>query len=201
MNYKIKISGFRGVNRFLLLTDVRDNNKIARFMDQQLPDRIRLQPLTGKKAFLQGILDSRRLQRIPGIREVVAVSGIRLELSIETRESGLFLLNGRIGARLELVCQRCMQGYLWSVDDPIRLNAGARPGQVEGYETIDLDGDMLDIEQLVEDELIIRIPQQPVHARIEDCDPEMLQRAKEYEGEMSEKRGENPFAVLKREKP
>lgn len=170
-------------------------------MDQQLPDRIRLQPLTGKKAHLQGTLDPRRLQRIPGFKEVVAVRDIRLELAIETRESGLFLLNGRIRAQLELVCQRCLQGYLWSVDDAIRLNAGARPGQVEGYETIDLDDDMLDVEQLVEDELILRIPQQPVHARIEDCDPGMMQRAKEYEGETLEKGKANPFAILKREKP
>lgn len=170
-------------------------------MDQPLPDRIRLQPLTGKKAFLQGTLDSRRLQRIPGFKEVVAVRDIRLELSIETRESGLFLLNGRIRAQVELICQRCLQGYLWSVDEPIRLNAGARPGLVEDYETIDLEDDMLDVEQLVEDELIIRIPQPPVHARIEDCDPGMLQRAKEYEGETSKRGRENPFAVLKREKP
>lgn len=170
-------------------------------MSQQLPDRIRLQPLTGKKAFIQGTLDPRRLQRIPGFSEVIAVSDIRLELVIETRESGLFLLNGRIAAHMELVCQRCLQGYSWSVDDPVRLNAGARPGQVEGFETIDLEDDMLNIEQLVEDELIVRMPQPPMHARIEDCDSQMLQRVKEYDGEVSEQRGANPFAVLKRDKP
>lgn len=167
----------------------------------QLPDRIRLQPLTGKKAFLQGFLDPRRLQRIPSFKEVVAVREVRLELSVETRESGLFLLNGRIAAQLELICQRCLKGYLWSVDEPVRLNAGAEPGRVEGYETIDLDDDMLDIEQLVEDELIIRMPQRPAHARIEDCDPNMLQRTKEFDDKILERRGkDSPFAVLKRDK-
>lgn len=169
-------------------------------MNQQLPDRVRLQPLTGKKAYIQGTLDPRRLQRIPGFGEVIAVRDIRLELVIETRESGLFLLNGRIAAQIELVCQRCLQAFSWSVDDPIRLNAGIRPGQVEDYETIELDDDMLDVERLVEDELIVRMPQRPVHPRVEDCDPNMLQRAKEYDGEVSEKR-DNPFAVLKQEKP
>ncbi|HEX5055050.1 MAG TPA: DUF177 domain-containing protein [Gammaproteobacteria bacterium] len=182
------------------MTDVADTNKIARFMDQQLPDRIRLQPLTRKKAFIQGTLDPRRLQRIPGFKEVVAVRDIRLELKVETRESGLFLLNGRIEARMELVCQRCLQGYSWSVNEPVRLHAGAVPGQVEGFESIELEDDMLNIEQLVEDELILRIPQRPAHPRVEDCDPAMLQRTQEYAGEISEKR-ENPFAVLKREKP
>jgi uncharacterized protein len=183
------------------LTGVADNNKIARFMSQQLPDRVRLQPLTGKKAFIQGTLDPRRLQRIHEFGEVIAVRDIRLELSIETRESGLFLLNGKIAARMELVCQRCLQGYSWSVDDTIRLNAGAEPPGMEGYESVDLEDDMLDVERLVEDELILRIPQRPVHARIEDCDPNMLHRVKEYDGEISEKRDANPFAVLKREEP
>lgn len=169
-------------------------------MNQQLPDRVRLQPLTGKKAFIQGTLDPGRLQRIPGFSEVIAIRDIRLELAIETRESGLFLLNGRIAARLELVCQRCLQGFSWSVDDPIRLNASAGPG-VEGYETVDLEDDMLDLEQLVEDELIVRMPQRPVHERIEDCDPNMLQRTREYDGEVSEKRDRNPFAVLKKGRP
>ena len=171
-------------------------------MDQQLPDRIRLQPLTGKKAFLQGILDPGSLQRIPGFKEVAAVREIRLELTVETRESGLYLLNGRVAAQLELVCQRCLQNYLWSVDEPIRLNAGAEPGRVEGYETIDLEDDMLNIEQLVEDELIIRMPQQPVHGRVEECDPNMLQRAKEFDERILEERGKNnPFSILKRDKP
>jgi uncharacterized protein len=170
-------------------------------MDQQLPDRIRLQPLTGKKAFLQGILNPGRLQRIPGFNEVAAVREVRLELTIETRESGLYLLNGRIAAQLELICQRCLQNYLWSVDEPIRLNAGAEPGRVEGYETIDLEDDMLNIEQLVEDELIIRMPQPPVHPRVEDCDPGMLQRTREFDGGILEKRGkENPFSILKKKK-
>jgi uncharacterized protein len=198
---KRKILPFQAFLPFPLLTDVSDNNKIARFMDPQLPDRIRLQSLPGKKAHLQGILDSRRLQRIPGLKEVVAVREIRLELTVETRESGLFLLNGRIAAQFELVCQRCLQGYLWSVDEPIRLNAGAEPGQVEGYETIDLqDDEVLDIEQLVEDELILRMPQPPVHSRIEDCDPNMLQRAREFEDKTLERRTPNPFAVLKQDK-
>jgi uncharacterized protein len=200
LNQKRKKGVVLGFFPLTLLTDVADTNKIARFMDQQLPDRIRLQPLTGKKAFIEGILDPRRLQRIPGFKEVAAIRDIRLELRVETRESGLFLLNGRITARMELVCQRCLQEYSWSVDEPVRLNAGAVPGQVEGSESIDLDDDMLNIEQLVEDELILRIPQPPVHPRTEDCDPTMLQRTKEYAGEISEKR-ENPFAVLKREKP
>jgi uncharacterized metal-binding protein YceD (DUF177 family) len=167
-------------------------------MDQQLPDRIRLQPLTGKKAFLQGILDSKRLQRIPGFEEVAAIREIRLELTVETREAGLYLLNGRIAAQLELICQRCLRSYLWSVDEPIRLNAGAQPGQVEGYETIELEDDMLNIEQLVEDELIIRMPQRPVHPRVEDCDPNMLQRTREFDGGILDKRDtENPFSILR----
>ncbi len=170
-------------------------------MDQQLPDRIRLQPLTGKKAFLQGILDSKRLRRIPGFEEVAAVHGIRLELTVETRESGLYLLNGRVAAQLELICQRCLRNYPWSVDEPIRLNAGVEPGQVEGYETIDLEDDMLNIEQLVEDELIIRIPQRPVHPRVEDCDPNMLQRTREFDGGTLDKRdAESPFSILKKKK-
>lgn len=191
---------FQGFYLFLLLTDVRDNNKIARFMNQQLPDRIRLQPLPGKKAFLQGIVDPRRLQRIPGFMEVVAVREVRLELAVETRESGLFLLSGRIAAQMELICQRCLQGFLWSVNDLIRLNAGTEPGRVEGYETIDLEDDMLDIGQVVEDELIIRMPQPPVHARIEECDPNMLQRVKEFDEGTLEKRVQNPFSILKQDK-
>jgi uncharacterized protein len=170
-------------------------------MDQQLPDRIRLQPLTGKKAFLQGILDPRRLRRIPGFEEVAAVRGIRLELTVETRESGLYLLNGRVAAQLELICQRCLKNYLWSVDEPVRLNAGAEPGQVEGYETIDLEDDMLNIEQLVEDELIIRMPQRPVHPRVEDCDPNMLQRTREFDGgTLDKQKKESPFSILKKKK-
>jgi uncharacterized protein len=167
-------------------------------MRKPLPERVQLERLAQQQAVLQGVWNSNRLQRLPALPEVVAVHNIELTLSFTSRKPGSYLVHGRIKAEMELICQRCLRSCRWPVDDAIRLVAGHEAEQAEGYEPVELDAGKLDLGNLIEDELILRIPQVPTHARAEDCDPSMMERTKEWDGEEnSSERKENPFAVLK----
>jgi uncharacterized protein len=168
-------------------------------MREPLPDRVQLERLAQQQATLQGVWNSDRLQRILALPEVVAVGNIELTLSFTSHKTGSYLINGRIKAEMELICQRCLHSCMWPVDDVLRLAAGVEAEQVEGYEPVELDAGKLDIENLIEEELILRIPQVPVHAQPEDCNQSMVQRATEWNSEeiSSERNGKNPFAVLK----
>ena len=72
----------------------------------------------------------------------------------------------------------------------------------DGYEPLEVDEDGgIEMQQLIEDEIIVRIPDIPRHAEAAECDPEMLRRSREFNepagNHVSDGR-ENPFAVLKK---
>jgi uncharacterized protein len=171
-------------------------------MSDRLPDRL----FPGK--FVRGSLEGRwGPDRCPRVEEFAEIrTDIALALDFTTQASGQVLIAGSLKVALGLVCQRCLQPFIWSLDAPLKLavcrNDRDYPGIADGYEPLEVDEDGgIEMQRLIEDEIIVRIPDIPIHAEVTECDPEMLQRSREFDepagNQVSDGR-ENPFAVLKK---
>jgi uncharacterized protein len=119
---------------------------------------------------LAGALEPGELARL---RDVLADTRAEVRFSVagETARDGKLYLKLEVDARLRLRCQRCLEnlelplraasrlqlveaGQPWPEDDPADENLDAIPA--EG---------MLDLAQLVEDEILLRLPLAPRHER------------------------------------
>ncbi len=103
---------------------------------------------------------------------------------------------GRVELTLRLVCQRCLGEVRIPLDAPIALALVRNESQVAGLpdhlDPVVVEEGGLSPLDLVEDELLLAIPQVPLHAE-GDCEPS----AREFsEGPATAPSLVNPFAVL-----
>lgn len=104
--------------------------------------------------------------------EWVRVPSARLVLRVDRRE-GRLELEGRLSARVDLVCGRCLERFEWPLDAPIVLRL--LPGSVEEEESPEgddgegdlvdawrLEGQALDLVRLVQEFVLLQIPLKPV---------------------------------------
>ncbi len=108
------------------------------------------------------------------------------------REGRVAAVTGSVQATLALTCQRCLEPVLISVDQPIQLGVvtSIEEGEAlpEPYEPLLLEEEQIRLGSIVEDELILAIPDVPRH---DDC--RML---KVEAGSEEKDRQDNPFTVL-----
>jgi uncharacterized protein len=167
-------------------------------MRDPLPESIDPRRLAGAASELSGIWPAARCQRILGAAERL-LSDVLVDFNV-IKDAGQYLkFDGRIRVELELRCQRCLQVMPWKLDESFRLllvPQGRVAPENDGYEELELDENgHIDTAVWIEQEIILRIPGIPVHSRTRDCDPEMLQRAREFDETVKSKK-DNPFKVL-----
>lgn len=121
-------------------------------------------------------------------------------------EHGLPSAFGRISGQLNLTCQRCLQALVWSLDIPVRLAFVRDEKQLaqlpEDCEPVLLPGEPMPLVDLVEDEVILALPQAPVH-ELSSCPANATWRvfaegntAQAIEPSKTATKRQNPFAVL-----
>ncbi|MBN1379420.1 MAG: DUF177 domain-containing protein [Gammaproteobacteria bacterium] len=148
-----------------------------------------------------GIWPAASCQRVLAVAEQV-LSDVVVEFSLS--DTGQTIkLDGHISVELQLCCQRCLQSMSWQIDEPMKIllvQADAKASMVDDYDVLELDEHgRIDTAQWIEDEIILRIPNVPVHSRTQDCDPDMLKRAREFDrnaAEAANQLQDNPFKVL-----
>jgi uncharacterized protein len=110
------------------------------------------------------------------------------------RESGRAVVRGRVHARLQLECQRCRGPMAFDAVSEICLAVVEALGEVERlpepYDPLLLEAPSLKLVELLEDELLLSLPQVPMHARGQCA------AAQTGEPEEAATVKENPFAVL-----
>ena len=170
-------------------------------MRDPLPESIDPQRYLGTSGGLSGIWPAAGCQRVLSVAERL-LSDVSLEFRLVA--GGPYVrLEGRIGVELELCCQRCLRTMSWRLDDQLKLvlvPENAIVAEQDGYEPLELnDQAHINTGKWIEDEIILRIPSVPVHDRIQDCDPEILNRAHEFTPGSGggEKVADNPFTILK----
>lgn len=142
-----------------------------------------IEALAARKAILKGEIKLRELSRLSdylcathGWRDGLQASSgvVRAELEFGTRQLGLHTLQLRYEAKLDVVCQRCLETCELDVSNRVEfvvLTSEALAAAVaEHDEPIVLENDeRLSPAQLIEDELIISVPLAPKHTELDQC--------------------------------
>ena len=164
-----------------------------------LPERI--DPLSWAESGhrLQGRLsvsDMPRLQE--SLYSTESKGSIHIDLEGGIDDNGTRYLRGRIEAKLEVPCQRCLRAMQLALGVDVALGLVSSPAKAdylaEPYEALMVEGRSMALAGIVEDELLLAIPIVAMHADAE-CLPAGTLEADAVD--VPERR-ENPFAVLAR---
>ena len=124
----------------------------------------------------------------------------QVELRFGVDETGVRYLQGHVTTSLELECQRCLNTMTYPVDKEMLLafvRSNVEAEQLpEEYDPHLVEQTPLALVDLIEDELILSLPQVPMHER-EDCLDSKLLKPEPAQAATDElKRDDNPFEIL-----
>lgn len=163
-------------------------------MIDHLPERLDLPATADAGRVLAGRIPLAFLERVvPLLASSAGELAVRLELGRDP--DGTRYLAGNLNGTVELQCQRCLEPLTLPLALTFRLgivhsNEAARALHAR-YEPLIVGAEPTRITELVADEVLLALPQVPVHADSAQCD-EFLKAYRPPEHGARE----NPFAVL-----
>lgn len=166
-------------------------------MLDRLPDFIDPILFAERRRELSGTIKLNEFSRLSEV--LLDDSGdVRFELSF-SKEGRLATIKGRITASLMLRCQSCLQAISWPVEALVNLAVVTSLEQADRiaaeYEPLLMDGEKVSLLRLVEDEILLVLPDFPRHEH--QCMEHEQQQVK-LSVDKNEKqiRPDNPFSVL-----
>ncbi len=128
---------------------------------------------------------------------------IDVNIGLGIGEDGIAHVAGSASATLRVLCQRCMEPMAIDVEAGFRLGLVHSESQGEAlpepYEALLMEEGEISLADVIEDELLLALPQVPMHDEQSCASADIMQalaaRMKETEQQAPGK--ENPFAVLK----
>ena len=142
-----------------------------------------------------GELPLRQMKRLlPLLATQTGAAAVSLRFGVD--EMDVHYLQGTIQASLSVPCQRCLEAMRCPVDIDLALafvgstaEADRLPG---GYEPFIVESVPVVLADMIEDELLLALPQIPMH-KLEECP---AQNYVEPEEEQDKAGQDNPFQVL-----
>lgn len=199
------VSGSLGLQSMpTLLTQSFDRNRasayhVAPMLTSRLPIRVEPYRLAAQGETLEGLVALAKLKRLTeavGPQEGDA----RVRLSFDQDAQGRRMIEGCLEAMLQLPCQRCLQPMKQSVSSEFLLGmvtsdslAAELPST---HEPVLVKNEQLDLLAVVEDELILSLPQVVYHAEAE-CAVSRDQLSSGVDADVSGEPSESPFDVLR----
>lgn len=163
----------------------------------RLPHQIDPFRLAEAGARLAGHLPLRQFARL---RQVLADDSgeLAVDLNFDVDELGVPIVVGKVSATLSLACQRCLEAYPFPVDANIALAWVKTEQEADRlplrYESYIVEETPLQLNDVIEDELLLALPQIPMHDEA-DCPASKLLKQHDEVTDESEPKA-NPFAVL-----
>ena len=141
--------------------------------------------------------DSLSVEHFPRLKEAVysVDSPIRFRIQGETNPLGQKEVKGNVAVDVSMICQRCLEPFQTTFDLPIHwipVKDESEHDLIGDDEALLLvEGDEINLLELLEDEILLTLPLVPKHDLDEDCDgKDYLEKLKPQE----EKK--QPFAEL-----
>lgn len=162
-------------------------------MSDKFPDRIDPLVFAERRGTVAGQLALAQFERLSDyLVERDGAVDVRLEFD---KEGKRVVLSGQIAGTVQLECQSCLQGVAWPLDIRFKLAVVATPTEaerLEDYEPIVLDDDKISLHAVVEDEILLAIPDFPRHEH------RCLERNSSSDNDYTDSRtkADNPFSVL-----
>lgn len=164
----------------------------------KLPLKVDAMRAAQKRLNYDGIIKAELLARLAESTESV-ISDANVTLSFDLDQRHLAFLRGHAEVEVMLACQRCQEGMPQTIHADFCYSPVQDPERIEdlpeAYEPAEVDefGE-IDLIQIIEDELILALPQIPMH----DDDTCFMHASDISVGVIPEaEERPNPFAVLK----
>jgi uncharacterized protein len=124
------------------------------------PLAVNLRHLVKRDLRLSGEISAQELE-LEGLDDLVRVLGpVQYELQVEKMERSL-LVRGRLTARLECQCVRCLKTFPYTIDLP----GFAVDLPLEGEDAVAQEGDFVDLTPSLREDMVLAFPQHPL------CEP------------------------------
>ena len=133
---------------------------------QVLPKQLEPQRLAELDTTLEGELS---LQQMPRLLELIAErkGAVKVALRFAKNAEGKRIITGQIETDLVVICQRCLQQMHLPMQIDVRLclisDDRAANQMPEGYEPLIVAETPMELSEIVEDELLLSVPQFPKH--------------------------------------
>ncbi|AEF99518.1 YceD family protein [Methylomonas methanica] len=164
-------------------------------MSDKLPNLIDPLLFAERRSILAGALKIGALERLTGM-VADADSDITVEV-LFAKQGKRAVISGKIQTVLMLECQSCLQALAWPLELAFKLAVVSSLQEADKLE-IDcepllLDGEKISLNDLIEDEILLAIPDYPKHGY--DCIPQHQSKDPAFD-ENSRIETNNPFSVL-----
>jgi len=190
-------------------------------MKERIPQRIDYHRYTEQGVILDGVMSLAESNKdLPRLNEAIIenTGDISFYLAFDTDILGNRFVTGHVGARVVLQCQRCMDNYNLDLNCDISIAFVENEFQQKQAEESDYDifrlakRELFDPRVLIEDELLLALPQIPMHSeseigkncdvRVNFIDDDNIETAEIGHSGKDIKQSEqldedNPFAILK----
>jgi uncharacterized protein len=167
-------------------------------MSTRLPIEVNPFRLIEQRRELDGEFPIKNFSRIADL--LVDNEGvIEAKLSFGKNELNLPSIRGHLTGQINLVCQRCMEAVTYTIDNPIDLvmvTSDEAAERLQGsHETYLVVEGRIFLQDFVEDEILLNIPQMVMH---DQCEPQrpLIEALPETVSQTLEEEKENPFAML-----
>ncbi|MCQ8105172.1 YceD family protein [Methylomonas sp. SURF-2] len=164
-------------------------------MSDKLPNLIDPLLFAERRSILAGSLKISTLERLSGM---VANTEADIEVDVRFAKQGKrAVVSGSIKTLLELECQSCLQILAWPIELSFKLavvSSLQEADQLElDCEPLLLDGEKVSLNDLIEDEILLAIPDYPKHGY--DCIARQQSKDPGFD-DNSQTQTNNPFSVL-----
>ena len=151
-----------------------------------------VEELASRRAVLAGVVEA---ESLPRLLEVVTARPGAVAYRIEfTRDvSGRPKMSGHVEGVLPLVCQRCLDRLDWSFDARFEsVVVGDAQEDTGGMDAVTCSGGRIELDPVIEDEILLALPNAPVHPR-GSCDAPPHRAARRQ----PPSRRSSPFSALR----
>jgi len=167
-------------------------------MSNRLPDIIKPLHLADTRQSKSGYLPLDIMPRLaPLLADVRGSADVDLEFGID--EQKVRYIKGQLRTTLCLVCQRCFEGMPYPVNTEIMLGMVTTMDEAdllpESYEPLLLNEPVISLPDMIEDELLLLLPQVIRHGE-DECSVEMDYSTPRQQESDEQGETQNPFAVL-----
>lgn len=164
-------------------------------MSDKLPELIDPLLLAERRAVISGAIKLAAFERLS---DLVANRDSDVEIDVLFAKQGKHaLVSGSIKAMLELECQTCLQALSWPVDISFKLGVVSSLQEADRLaidcEPLVFNGDKVALKELIEDEILLALPDYPKHGY--DCMQQRSSKDGNFEN-ISPSKANNPFSVL-----
>jgi len=171
-------------------------------ISNRLPVQIDPIRLAVARQILTGTLPLKSCKRLNNIvvsdDETSSIINVDLEFGIDSEK--IHYCTGKISADLDLICQRCLEPMTWQAKSRVNLAFVKNDHEAESlpgvYEPYILHSVPLVMSDIIEDELLLELPQVPLHDEAECPASEILHNLTSDTQSDTPQAGDNPFAAL-----